>query len=429
MGLGLLGRGVGDAKFLAEQGADLLVTDLKTEKELALSLKELQGFPNITYRLGRHDLADFKHKDFILKAAGIPLHSPYIAEARKNGIPIQMSASWFAEIAQVPLVGVTGTRGKSTVTHLIHETMQAAGMDVILGGNVRGVSTLALLPEVKQDSIALMELDSWQCQGFGEANLSPNIAVFTTFMPDHLNYYPDMDAYLSDKALIFLNQTPDNTLVVSIDALPVLKEKYGKKIRSHLVIADPSAFPKGWTIQIPGEHNKLNAMCAIEAARALGIDEEVIRKTVSEFKGVSGRLEFLREVKGVKIYNDNSSTTPEATIAALRAVSPAVLIMGGDDKKLDMRELIAEIPKYCSTVVLFKERGTDRVRDEIFALEKKGIAVYEEEGLASAVRRAFALAKPGETLLYSPAFSSFGKYFANEFDRGDQFVELVKALK
>ena len=142
----------------------------------------------------------------------------------------------------------------------------------------------------------------------------------------------------------------------------------------------------------------------------------------------------MRQVNGIKIYNDNSSTTPDATIVALRAVGnkkvrKVVLIIGGDNKFLDMSGLLKEIPKFCSKVVLFKERGTDLIRDKIFEFKKKGIEVYEEEGLKNTAKKAFAIAKRGETILYSPAFFSFGKHFKNEFDRGDQFVKIVKNLK
>ncbi len=427
MGLGLLGRGVGDAKFLAESGAELIVTDLKSEEELRTSLDVLKGFSNITYRLGGHNLADFRERDFILKAAGVPLDSSYVAEAKKNGIPVKMSASWFAELSGVPVVGVTGTRGKSTVTHLLDTIMHAAGMNVILGGNVRGISTLSLLPEVKSDSIAVMELDSWQCQGFGDAGVSPNVAVFTTFMPDHMNYYHgSMDAYLEDKAQIFLNQTPEDTLVVGSEIVPLIKEKYGTKIHSHVVAADPGNFPKGWKIQILGVHNLLNAVCAIEAARALGIDEEIIKNSVSNFTAVPGRLEFVREVKGVAIYNDTTSTTPEATIAAFRAIpgSRAILIMGGADKGLDMKELVSLIPVYAKKVIFLAGTGTEKlIQADPAAFEN--VPVYGR--LEDAVEDAFHSAESGDLILFSPAFASFGM-FKNEFDRGDQFVELVKKL-
>src|SRR3989344_701283 len=442
LGLGLLGRGVGDAKFLAENGADLIVTDMKSASELATSVETLRGFTNVTFHLDGHDSVDFKDRDFVLKAAGVSLNSPDISEARKNGIPIKMSASWFAEIAQIPVVGVTGTRGKSTTTQLLYDIMQAPAYTIngicwrrhtLLGGHVRGVSTLALLPDVTRDSMALMELDSWQLEGFGEAKISPNIAVFTTFYPDHMNYYGStslttskaMDAYLADKAQIFLNQKPEDTLVVSTQVAPIIKEKYGKRIVSRVVIADSAKFPKGWKLQIPGEHNKLNVMCAIEAARALGIDEEIIRKAAENFKGMPGRLEFLREIKGVKIYNDTTATTPEATIAALHALNVGfrkpyiLLIAGGADKGLDMSGLIAELSK-CKKVILLAGAGTDRIKERL-----PDSSIFGTIG--EALGAALAGAESGDIILFSPASASFGM-FKNEFDRGDQFNELVKKL-
>ncbi len=425
MGLGLLGRGVGDAKFLAEQGAELIVTDIKGDEELRASLEELKHFPNITYRLGGHELADFQNRDFILKAAGVPLDSLYIEEAKKNNIPVKMSASWFLELSGIPSIGITGTRGKSTVTALMYDIMKAASMEVLLGGNVRGVSTLALLPEVKQNSIALLELDSWQCHGFGEAKMSPNIAVFTTFMDDHLNYYNnDRNAYLEDKAQIFLHQKPEDTLVIGSGIAGLVKEKYAKKIHSHVVIADAKKFPKKWEINILGEHNKLNVVCAIEASRALGIDDEIIRKAVAGFKGMSGRLEFLRELNGIKIYNDNNSTTPDATIAALHALDTGekktVLIFGGADKMLDMAPLLNELPNFCKKVILLAGSGTEKIQSLL-----PDVPVFD--GLTYALQDALDEAVEGDTILFSPAFASFGM-FANEYERGDQFVDLVKNL-
>jgi len=169
MGLGLLGRGVGDVKWLAEQGADLIVTDLKTEKQLQSSLERLRDYPDIQFVLGEHRLDDFRDRDMILKSAGVPLDSLYVDEARGNGIPIEMSAALLAKNAGVETVGITGTRGKSTVTHLIAHTLREAGKHVVVGGNVRGVANLPLFDEIRDDSILVMELDSWQLQGFGES--------------------------------------------------------------------------------------------------------------------------------------------------------------------------------------------------------------------------------------------------------------------
>lgn len=426
MGLGLLGRGVGDVKFLAENGAKLTVTDLKTEAELAHSIQELKNFSNISYAFGRHDEEDFVDKDYILKAASVPLRSPYIDAARSSGIPIKMSASWFAELSGVPMIGVTGTRGKSTVTHLVEAIVREAGFQALLGGNVRGVSNLSLLNQVTEDSVAVFELDSWQCQGFGEDKRSPHIAVFTTLYPDHLNYYKDMEEYLEDKAQIFLHQTEDDVLVLGQPVAEHIREKYGDRIRARVVIADPGNFPAGWNIRIVGAHNLLNAVCAIEVARAFGISDTYIKHALAEFPGVPGRLELLREVHGVKIYNDTTSTTPIATLAALYAL-PAlrvVLIAGGADKGLDMSELVEALPAYVKKLILLKGSGTEKLvstSPQLF----ENVPVYDslEHALEDAVRSS----QSGDIILFSPGFASFGM-FKNEFDRGDQFSALVHTL-
>jgi UDP-N-acetylmuramoylalanine--D-glutamate ligase len=426
MGLGLLGRGVGDAAFLAECGADLIITDLKSEAELAPSLKKLEKFSGITYRLGGHDKADFRGRDFILKAAGVRQDSPFLIEAKQNDVPIKMSASWFAELSGIPILGVTGTRGKSTVTHLLFEIVKSSGAHALLGGNVRDVSTLALLKETKPDSVGVFELDSWQCQGFGDAKMSPHISVFTTLYPDHQNYYSDMESYLADKALIFLNQTADDTLILGSPASLKILETYGPRIKSRVIVADPAHFPSGWAIQIPGTHNLLNAACAIEAARALGISDEVIRKAVAAFKGVPGRLELIKEVNGVQIYNDTTSTTPESTIAALHSLpgERVVLIMGGADKGLDMKELASLVPAYTKKVILLKGTGTDRLLKDCPECFPDA-PVYDN--LEAAFKDAMQSATKGDIVLLSPAFASFGM-FKNEFDRGDTFAALARPL-
>ncbi|MCX6720099.1 MAG: UDP-N-acetylmuramoyl-L-alanine--D-glutamate ligase, partial [Candidatus Staskawiczbacteria bacterium] len=175
LGWGVLGRGVGYTKFLAECGADLIVTDLKTKEQLVTSIKILEKYKNIKFVLGEHRLEDFKDRDLIIKNPGVPADSIYIAEARKNSIPIEMDVSFFAKLApEVTVVGVTGTRGKSMTTALIYEILSKniKGKKVYLGGNVRGIATLPLLKKVKAGDILVCELDSWQLQGFGEAKIS-----------------------------------------------------------------------------------------------------------------------------------------------------------------------------------------------------------------------------------------------------------------
>lgn len=423
MGLGLLGRGVGDAKYLAKCGAELIVTDQKTREELADSVAQLEAYPNITFVLGEHREEDFRGRDLIVKAAGVPLDSPYIAAAQEAGIPVRMSADLFMEYAGIPIVGITGTRGKSTVTHMVHAILKEKGKPVVLGGNVRGVSTLALLPEVTPEHLAVLELDSWQCQGLGYANLSPQVAVFTTFLADHANYYQDDPGqYLADKANIFLYQSPDDTLVVGKQCAPILIEAFGEHIVSDLVIADESKLPAGWRLKVSGTHNRYNAALAFMAARSLGIEDDVSRRALESFSGVPGRLELIAEKDGIRYYNDTTSTTPDAALAALAALDPAktVLIMGGADKGLDMEKLLAALPQV-KKVVALSGTGTDRVKDRL----PESAEIFGELGSAFAAARSAAAA--GDAVLLSPGFASFGM-FKNEYDRGDQFNAVVYSV-
>src|SRR3989338_3886621 len=366
IGLGLLGRGLGDAIFLAEHGAELIVTDLRDEKTLAPSLAKLERYKDIRYTFGGHKLEDFRKRDFILKAAGVPLDSPYIAEARKNKIPIKMDASLFAKLMPkgIILVGVTGTRGKSTTTALIYEILKERFKiydlrfknrkkpKVYRGGNLLSEATLPLLEKVKTGDIVVLELDSWQLQGFHDAEISPQVAVFTTFLDDHLIYYKgDTDRYFEDKVAIFKYQKSGDLLIAG-ERVAALIGKSQVPVNGDFVIAKKEDVPKEWNIPIPGEHNLENIAYAIAVAKHFGISDKRAQKAVENFKAVPGRLEFVREVKGVRIYNDTNATPPDATIAGLKALSCGslastvearlpqnpriVLIMGGTDKGLDM---------------------------------------------------------------------------------------------
>lgn len=429
MGLGLLGRGVAVADFLASHGAELIVTDLKSEKELKSSLKKLSKYKGIKFVLGDHRLEDFRNKDMIIKSAGVPFDSVYIKEARKNKIQIEMDASLFAKLSpETVIVGVTGTRGKTMTTMAIYEILSKnlKGQKVFLGGNVRGGATLPLLEQVSLGDIVVLELDSWQLQGFGESKISPQVSVFTSFMPDHMNYYKDdLKKYFADKANIFKYQNSGDSLFIC----PEMIEFMPKKIPGILNVVMPEMLD-GWNLKVPGSHNQENIACAVEVGELFGIPMEKIKKTVENFSGVEGRLQYLGEVKGVKVYNDNNATTPDATIAGLEALAQVihvqkkiVLIMGGADKKLDTKKLMKMIPKYCRAVVMLPGSGTDKLKIESLKLEVKKTQTLED-----AVMQAFKFAKRGDTILFSPAFASFG-LFKNEYDRNDQFVKLIKKMK
>ena len=455
MGLGILGRGVNVAKFLAECAADLIITDLKKEEELKPSLKQLKKFENIKYTLGRHEFADFKNRDFIIKAGGVPFDSLYIAEAKKNKIPIEMDESLFAKLAErVVIVGITGAKGKSITTCLIYEILKANEKNfadkrhIYLGGNVKGQATLPLLKKTNPGDIVVMELDSWRLQGFYDAKISPHISVFTNFMEDHMNYYKgDIKRYFEDKANIFKYQTQDDFLILGESFVKDIKKTglfnsfsdFKKEVQSKIILTKEKDIPKNWKIKILGGHNLENIAAAVAALRLLKVKEPIIKKTIENFKGMPGRLEFIKEIKGIKFYNDTTATTPNAAIAALDAFKnykgKIILIGGGADKELDFKQYVKTVKKYVKALILFKGEASDKIvrgleiekRDP--AGKKAKIKIFNEVlSMREAFKLATSCAERGDIILLSPGAASFG-VFKNEFDRGEQFDKLARKLK
>jgi len=430
MGLGLLGRGVGDAEFLAPRCKELVVTDVKSETELVLSVERLKQFSNTTFVLGQHREEDFTHTDMVIKAAGVPLESPYIAAARAASVPVYMSTALFAKFAReagAVLVGVTGTRGKSTVSALIHHTLKEVGKSAHLGGNIRGLSTLAMLPEVKKGDIAVLELDSWQLQGFGDLRISPDFAVFTNLLDDHLNYYQNKpEQYFWDKANIFINQKAGDKLVVGEQVLHKVQAA-----NPPVVPVVPPPLPHDWRLQLLGEHNRTNAALAALALRMLGLTDAEVKHGLESFAPVEGRLQFIREVNGVRIYNDNNATTPDATAAALASLAneKPILILGGSDKGLDLKTLAGIIPELVKEVIFLPGTGTEKLKSVLLSkLQEKNIHWLELDSMNDIVVNAFNFAEHKHPILFSPGFASFGM-FKNEYDRNDQFMAAVQSIE
>lgn len=430
MGIHPEGRGVQDAEFLAVCGARVTATDMKREEDLKKSVSKLKKYKNISLVLGGHRIEDFQNKDLIIRAAGAPLDSIYLKEAKKNGIEIKTDETLFLKFApKITVVGVTGTRGKSTVTHLIHFILKNAKRRVFIAGNVRGQAALPLLKEVKDGDVVVMELDSWKLQGFGDAKISPDIAVFTTFYEDHMNYYKgNMKKYFSDKANIFKFQKKGDTLIAGKSAKDAIKKYYKGKIKSRTVIPKKDDVSKLWKTHLLGEHNKENIAFAVSVCRVLGVSESDIKKGVEKFKGVPGRLELIKFSKGIKFYNDTTATSPEATIAALKALGVEkniILIAGGADKKLDYKEFAKTVPKYVKMLILFKGEASDKIKSQIANRKSQINTLTDITKMKDALKIARENAKKGDIILLSPAAASFG-IFKNEFDRGEQFCELAR---
>ncbi len=414
MGLGNYkdGSGISAALYFLRNNAKLLITDLKTRKELAPQIKRLKKFNNIKYVLGKHQVQDFKNADFIFKNPSVPKNSPYLKIAKKNKIPIINDWTiYFQERPGNLLIGITGTKGKSTTATLIYQILKAANKDAILCGNI-GQSPLSILNKIKNDTIVIAELSSWLLHEFEFFKKSPQISIITNLMPDHLDKYKNIKEYYADKENIFKFQKPSDYLVLNKEDKNL--QKFAKQAKSKII----------WFSQ------KTKGGVAIAVAKILGIPESIVQKTIKNFKGAPGRLELIVEKNGVKYYNDTTATTPDAAIFALNSLGKykgrIILIAGGVDKKLDYKNLAGEIKKYCKALILFKGTASEKI---LKSLRVTGRALRKNmKSMEEAVKIARRFAKKKDIILLSPAAASFNM-FKNEFDRGNQFNKFVKLLK
>lgn len=419
MGLGILGGGVGTVKYILSKGADVVVTDLRSEEILQSSLRKLKGLP-VRYVLGRHDATDIKNADLIIKNPSVPSDSSFLATARKKNIAIEMAESLFMKLSPTTnIIGVTGTRGKSTTSALIHRILRDAGYDTYLSGNVVGESTLMLLDKLTKRSVVVLELSSWQLESFGWHRISPHTAVITNIYPDHLNRYPSMNAYISDKKNIYRYQQPDDLLVLNGDDRE--SKQFATDAASRVVYFSANDIPETLTLKIPGAHNRANAAACLKVGTLFGVHSDVIMKTLSSFGGLAYRLETIAHVDGVTVINDTTSTTPTATIAAIESYPSKriILIAGGNDKNLPIELLVNAIVAHCKAVILIRGAGTDRLRQALKA--------NNAHSLRESITQAFAKAVSGDVILFSPGFTSFAQ-FKNEFDRGEQFTHEVQTF-
>lgn len=426
------GSGVSAALYFAKQGDDVCVTDLKTEKELAGNVKQLKKFKNVRFALGKHDLKDVRWADLIVRGPRVRKDSPEMKEAAKREIETTSDIALFLSRCPAPVVGITGTRGKSTTTMMTYEIAVASKRwrKVWLGGNILN-SPLNFLSRVRPEDLVILELSSFQLEGTGDAGLSPQIAVWTNFMRDHQDAYPDMDSYAEAKAQIFRHQKPEDVALLPADKLfneyaseaPGYVYRFGKKNSEEAKLVAKTK------LKVPGEHNVRNAEIAASIALELGVKPADIKKALEAFNGLENRIQMIATIKGVDFVNDTTATTPDGTLAAINALQKPKrilnLIFGGANKELDFTEVSKALTKR-KDVRVFILPGTAK-EDIIKAFNKAKTHFEETADLAHAVVRAQEESKKGDVVLLSPGCASFG-FFKNEFDRGEQFVKIVKKL-
>ncbi|HYX50719.1 MAG TPA: UDP-N-acetylmuramoyl-L-alanine--D-glutamate ligase, partial [Ktedonobacteraceae bacterium] len=363
--------------------------------------------------------------------------------ARENGAYIEQEIALFFEACPGKIIGVTGTRGKTTTTTLIHHILRDNGMPTVIGGNVSGVETLSLLPAISPETFVVLELSSWQLEGLAPHKISPSVSVMTNVYPDHLDTYNGMDEYAEAKANIFRYQHETDLALFNYDN--VWTRRLGEEAKAetwYTSLERWGSFARHSTQVLPflfsetpmiGKHNLENILLATTTARLLGVPDEIIGNTVRNFHGVAQRLEEIAVVKGVHYINDTTSTTPVAGRVALNAFDePIVLIAGGNTKHLPLEGWPEAIVEKCRDVVLLAGTGTQELLPAIEQIVQKFGAADPVRGvfsdLTSAMDTAVSLSRDGDVLLFSPGFTSFGM-FLNEFDRGDKFVAYVRRLE
>ncbi len=441
MGLGLQGSGMAVARYAVQQGADVRVTDMKSSEVLAPSVQALAGLP-IEFVLGQHRDEDFMWADVVIRNPGVPRSSPYLLLAQEHGARIEMESALFFLACPGRIIGVTGTRGKTTTSSLLYEILVASGAPAVLGGNVAGVETLSLLPQITERTLVVLELSSWQLEGLAPHAISPSVAMMTNVYPDHLNTYNGMEDYAEAKANIFRHQSAQGIAIFNYDnpwtrrfgeeapgATWFTSIELGGSFARGSSDIDPFIFTD---TPLAGKHNLENILLATATARLLGVADEVIAETVRLFGGIAHRLEVVRDLNGVRYINDSASTTPVAGRVGLEAYArPIVLVAGGNTKHLPLERWPAVIVQRCRDVVLLAGSGTDELVPAIEEeARRQGVpsplrGIFDD--FLAAMHAAVLLTRPGDVLLFSPGFTSFGM-FLNEIDRGDQFVKYVQAL-
>ncbi|MDY6814889.1 MAG: UDP-N-acetylmuramoyl-L-alanine--D-glutamate ligase [Pseudomonadota bacterium] len=434
--VGLGKTGLSCVRYLSEQGREVAVADSRTAPP---GLDELRSnWPEVPVHLGAFDTELFAGFNELVVSPGISIAEPAIAGAAERGARIRGDIDLFAEAADAPIIAITGSNGKTTVTTLVGEMARAAGRKVEVGGNI-GTPALDLLG--RDADLYVLELSSFQLETTGELNALA--ATVLNVSDDHMDRYPDKMAYFQAKQRIF--RGAKNAIVNLDDALstPMARDTL-RFLCFGFHRVNPDTFSTRdddqgtWItfgfdnllltseLRLLGRHNISNVMAALALGHAAGFPMEVMLQVAREFRGLPHRCEFVRSVEGVDYINDSKGTNVGATVAAIESLVPeqgkVVLVAGGDAKGADFAPLEAPVALYCRAAVLI---GTDadRIADAIGS----SVQTVWAGTLADAVSAARKAARPGDRVLLSPACASFDM-FRDYLDRGNQFRTLVEAL-
>ncbi len=436
--VGLGREGADLARVLSGWGAHVLVSDRASREALAGTLAQLDGL-GIDYALGRQTGNELLECDEIFASPGVPPDAPAVATPAAAGIPISSATALFFELCPGPIIGITGSSGKTTTTSLVGAMLRQAAIPAIVGGNI-GVPVLGRLETLDEHTWCVLELSSFQ---LSDMAASPRVAAILNITPNHLDRHPDMADYIRAKANIIRYQRPDDICVLNADDPITAALDHASEARYFsLRMPTNGAWLGGnelWLagakrpllrqdeVPLRGIHNVANALAASALGAAAGCEAPAIAEAIRAFRPVPHRLEVVATVHGVTYINDSIATSPERSMAALRAIDePIVLIAGGRDKHLPMDDWARLIVAKARAVVLVGEAAPS-IRTALDAAAPT-IPIVTASRFADTVRMASELAQSGDVVLLSPGCTSFDSFVDYEA-RGEAFRQAVAALR
>ena len=443
--IAVIGAGVSNTPLIAllrRAGLPVTVHDKKEADALGERYTELAAL-GVSFRLGA-DYLDYLDEDIVFRTPGLHPEHPALVEVRARGGVVTSEMELFFAVCPCPILGVTGSDGKTTTTTLVYEFLKHAGYTCHLGGNI-GKPLLPEADRIQPEDLAIVELSSFQLMGMRH---SPSVAAITNLTPNHLDYHKDFDEYVQAKTAIYAHQRPGDRLVINLDdpvtrelSLPADREIWGCTkqgvpengvyLRDGVIYVAAHGQSRELMpadrIRIPGAHNVSNVMMAAAIVQGRCADSDIV-EVAETFGGVEHRIEFVRELEGVKYYNDSIASSPTRTIAGLNSFrQKLILIAGGYDKHIPYDVLGVPICEHVGKLILTGDTAV-KIRacvEQADCAEKPEI--IDVPNLEAAVRAAYSVAQPGDIVILSPASASFD-HFKNFMERGNLFKKLVHEL-
>ena len=441
--VGLGKSGLAAALFLRRCGALVTVSDVRSAEALAKDIPALLD-EGIMVETGGHGLLTFRRQDLIVVSPGVPLNTPELAQVKSFGLPVIGELELAARFLKGKILAITGSNGKTTTTALVGEILEKAGIPTLVGGNI-GVPVVALIDQSTDETWSVLEVSSFQLES--TERFHPSIAVILNITPDHLDRHGSFENYALAKERIFAAQHEGDAVVLNADNARAAQAAARSVAKVYFFSMEHSVLQgawveDGWVVYRPGKdepiekimplsgitlkgaHNVENVLAAVCAARLAGVPSETIRKAVVEFRAVEHRLEFVREIRGVRYYNDSKATNVDATVKAIEAFAGGIwLILGGKDKDSDYSVLATLLRERVKTVITIGS-AAEKIERQLAGVAK----IVRAETMQRAVELAHAQAGSGDTVLLAPACASFDQ-FENYEHRGRVFKELVANLK